>query len=181
MLPADHYISQLNEKSLMRVGSHYSSLDKRITQALSRPGLSIGEASFLQKLSEKIDIFRSDAFISDQAAEWLFSILNRGEGEAAAKRKKRAGAPPVADRSPQDLLLARPEPIDQTITKSEETKAEGSPPPDRPSTPRPLPDMAAFILQSLENSRLRREHDLRLQERLRRSIQSPLIRFCNVS
>jgi len=164
----------------MRVGSHYSSLDKRITQALSRPGLSIGEASFLQKLSEKIDIFRSDAFISDQAAEWLFSILNRGEGEAAAKRKKRAGAPPVADRSPQDLLLARPEPIDLTITKSVETKpeaspqkAESSPPPDRPSTPRPLPDMAAFILQSLENSRLRREHDLRLQERLRRSIQRP--------
>lgn len=161
----------------MRVGSNYSSLDKQIIKALIGSDLSLPEASFLQKLSEKIGIYRADTLISESAAKWLFSILNRGE--TAPQKNKRAGARPVADRLPRKIPPAGLAPIDLTSAGSAETRPEPSPqkaassaPPDRPpSTPRPLPDAATIILRSLENSQKRRERDLRLEEGFKRGMR----------
>lgn len=161
----------------MRVGSNYSRLEKRITQALESPGLNLREASFLQELSEKIGIYRADTLISESAAKWLFSILNRGE--TFAQKNKWAGARPVADRSRRKMPPAGLAPIDLTSVRSAEARPEPSPkkaassaPPERPpSTPRPLPDAATIILRSLENSQKRRERELRLQEGFKRSMR----------
>jgi hypothetical protein len=161
----------------MRVGSNYSSLDKQIIKALIGSDLSLPEASFLQKLSEKIGIYRADTLISESAAKWLFSILNRGE--TVPQKNKRAGARPVADRSPRKLPPADVAPIDLTSVRSAETRPEPSPqkpvtssPPDRAtSTPRPLPDAATVILRSLENSQKRRQRDFRLQEGFMRGMR----------
>lgn len=174
---AERYISELKEKRRMRVGSNYSSLDKQIIKALIGSDLSLPEASFLQKLSEKIGIYRADTLISESAAKWLFSILNRGE--TVPQKNKRAGARPVADRSPRKLPPADVAPIDLTSVRSAETRPEPSPqkpvtssPPDRAtSTPRPLPDAATVILRSLENSQKRRQRDFRLQEGFMRGMR----------
>jgi hypothetical protein len=176
-LHADRYIFQLNEMRLMHVGSNYSRLEKRITQSLESPGLNLREASFLQELSEKIGIYRADTLISDSAAKWLFNILNRGE--TFAQKNKRAGARPVAGRSPRKIPPAGLAPIDLKSVGSAETRPEPSPqkpvtssPPDRAtSTPRPLPDAATVILRSLENSQKRRQRDFRLQEEFKRGMR----------
>jgi hypothetical protein len=161
----------------MHVGSNYSRLEKRIIKALTGSDLSLPEASFLQELSEKIGIYRADTLISESAAKWLFSILNRGE--TFAQKNKRAGARPVADRSRRKMPPAGLAPIDLTSVRSAEARPEPSPkkaassaPPNRPpSTPRPLPDAATIILRSLENSQKRRERELRLQEGFKRSMR----------
>jgi len=161
----------------MRVGSNYSRLEKRITQALESPGLNLREASFLQELSEKIGIYRADTLISESAAKWLFSILNRGE--TFVQKNKRAGARPSADRSRRKMPPAGLAPIDLTSVRSAETRPEPAPqkpvtssPPDRAnSTPPPLPDAATIILRSLENSQKRRQRDFRLQEGFKRGIR----------
>lgn len=63
----------------MIIGNGFKKLEERITTALYDGRLSAKEARFLQNILRKIDLYRDGAFISDDQASWLFTILTRSE------------------------------------------------------------------------------------------------------
>lgn len=67
------------ERTRMIIGNDFKRLEQRIITALYDARLSAKEAGFLQNLLRKIERYRDGAFISDNQASWLFTILTRSE------------------------------------------------------------------------------------------------------
>jgi hypothetical protein len=63
----------------MIIGNGFKTLEKRVTTAIYDGRLTAKEAGFLQNVLRKIELYRDGAFVSDNQASWLFTILTRSE------------------------------------------------------------------------------------------------------
>lgn len=74
----------------MIIGNGFKRLEQRVTTALYDGRLSAKEAGFLQNILRKIELYRDRAFVSDDQASWLFTILTNFEkGTTASTRPRR--------------------------------------------------------------------------------------------
>ena len=81
----------------MIIGNGSKRLEQRITTALCDGRLSAKEAGFLQNILRKIELYRDGAFVSNNQASWLFTILTRSEQGTTdsnnLRRRKSTNAP----------------------------------------------------------------------------------------
>lgn len=73
----------------MIIGNGFKRLEQRVTTALYDGRLSSKEAGFLQNILHKIELYRDRAFVSDDQASWLFTILTNFERGTTANTKPR--------------------------------------------------------------------------------------------
>ncbi|WP_426421785.1 hypothetical protein [Bradyrhizobium genosp. A] len=95
----------------MIIGNGFKRLEQRVTTALYDGRLSSKEAGFLQNILRKIELYRDRAFVSDDQASWLFTILTNFErGKPAStrpRRRKSTCAPPLHSSPDQGSELDR--------------------------------------------------------------------------
>ena len=76
----------------MLIGHGVNKLEQRITAALCSGSLRLKEAEFLQQISRKIGLYRERAFLTDDQASWLFTILTSFErGTKTSPNAKKHG------------------------------------------------------------------------------------------
>jgi len=73
----------------MIIGSGFKRLEQRVTTALYDGRLSTKEAGFLQNILRKIELYRDRAFVSEDQANWLFTILTNFERGTTPSTKPR--------------------------------------------------------------------------------------------
>lgn len=100
----------------MLIGHGFDRLEQRITNALCSGSLRLRESAFLQYISRKIGLYRERAFLSDNQAGWLYTILTnfeQGTKGRSSKRRTPAGssrsAPPPSssENASKSLQLER--------------------------------------------------------------------------
>ena len=95
----------------MIIGNGFKRLEQRITTALYDGRLSAKEAGFLQNILRRIELYRDGAFVSDNQASWLFTILTRSEQGTTdsnnLRRRKSTNAPPPHSSPDQGSELLR--------------------------------------------------------------------------
>ena len=100
----------------MLIGHGVNQLEQRITNALCSGSLRLKESEFLQQISRRIGLYRERAFLSDDQANWLFTILTsfeRGTTSRSSKTRTPAGsnkaAPPPSSlkNASESLQLER--------------------------------------------------------------------------
>ncbi|MET4765210.1 hypothetical protein [Bradyrhizobium ottawaense] len=95
----------------MIIGNGFKRLEQRVTTALYDGRLSSKEAGFLQNIFRKIELYRDRAFVSDDQASWLFTILTNFERGTTAstrpRRRKSTSAPPLHSSPDQGSELDR--------------------------------------------------------------------------
>lgn len=95
----------------MNIGNGFKRLEQRVTAALYDGRLNTKEARFLQNILRKIELYRDRAFLSDDQASWLFTILTNFERGTTAStrplRRKSTSAPPLHSSPDQGSELDR--------------------------------------------------------------------------
>jgi hypothetical protein len=98
----------------MIIGNGFKRLEQRVTTALYDGRLSSKEAGFLQNILRKIELYRDRAFVSDNQASWLFTILTNFEQGTThstnLRRRKSINAPSPhssPDQAPEFFRLWR--------------------------------------------------------------------------
>jgi len=95
----------------MIIGNGFKRLEQRVTAALYDARLNTKEAGFLQNILRKIELYRDRAFLSDDQASWLFTILTNFERGTTAstrpRRRKSTSAPPLHSSPDQGSELDR--------------------------------------------------------------------------
>ncbi|MHC2531875.1 hypothetical protein [Bradyrhizobium diazoefficiens] len=87
----------------MIIGNGFKRLEQRVTTALYDGRLSSKEAGFLQNILRKIELYRDRAFVSDDQASWLFTILTnfeRGTTPSTEPRRRKSTCAPSLHSSP---------------------------------------------------------------------------------
>jgi hypothetical protein len=87
----------------MIIGNGFKRLEQRVTTALYEGRLSSKEAGFLQNILRKIELYRDQAFVSDNQASWLFAILTnfeQGTTHSAGPRRRKSTCVPPPHSSP---------------------------------------------------------------------------------
>lgn len=116
----------------MIIGNDFKRLEQRITTALYDGRFSAKEAGFLQNILRRIELYRDGAFVSDNQASWLFTILTRSEQGTTdsnnPRRRKTTNAPSPhssPDQAPEFFRLWRILAGLDKVDWTEEEKPEG--------------------------------------------------------
>jgi hypothetical protein len=96
----------------MLIGHGFDRLEQRITNALCSGSLRLKEAEILQNISRKIGFYRERAFLSDDQASWLYTILTNFEqgtkGHSSKSRtpagSNRAAPPPSSSENASESI-----------------------------------------------------------------------------
>jgi hypothetical protein len=94
----------------MIIGNGFKRLEQRVTTALCEGHLSSKEAGFLQNILRKIELYRDRAFVSDDQASWLFTILTnfeRGTTASTRPRRRKSTCAPLHSSPDQGSELDR--------------------------------------------------------------------------
>lgn len=86
----------------MLTGHGFDRLEQRITNALCSGSLRLKEAEFLQQISRKIGLYRERAFLSDDQASWLYTILTNFE-QGTKGRSSKSRTPAGSNRATPPL------------------------------------------------------------------------------
>ncbi|MGY4156313.1 hypothetical protein ACVINW_002155 [Bradyrhizobium sp. USDA 4461] len=87
----------------MIIGNGFKRLEQRVTTALHDGRLSSKEAGFLQNILRKIELYRDRAFVTDNQASWLFTILTnfeQGTTHSTRPRRRKSTNAPSPHSSP---------------------------------------------------------------------------------
>ena len=91
----------------MLIGPGFGKLEQRITDALCSGRLRLIESTFLQHISQKIEVYLDRAALSPAQANWLYTILTKYEQRATSREIPSNERPPALSGRPLHLRQRR--------------------------------------------------------------------------